>query len=55
MSRLNKAEDLIRLAMLFQNSYRGLSIEDIAEEFEVERRSAERMKAVLFNLFPEKI
>lgn len=55
MSRLNKAEEIIQLAMLFQNSYCGLCIDDIAREFECSRRSAERMKALLFQMFPEKI
>lgn len=55
MSRLNKTEDIIKLAMLFQNSYCGLCIDDIKEEFECSRRSAERMKSVLFDLFPDKI
>ena len=55
MSRLNKAEEIIELAMMFQNSYCGLCIDDIKEYFECSRRSAERMKALLFDLFPEKI
>ena len=55
MSRLNKTEDIIKLAMLFQNSYSGLCIDDIKEYFECSRRSAERMKTVLFDLFPDKI
>ena len=55
MSRLNKTEDIIKLAMLFQNSYCGLCIDDIKDYFECSRRSAERMKSVLFDLFPEKI
>ncbi len=55
MSRLNKAEEIIKLATMFQNSYCGLSIDDIAREFECSRRSAERMKALLFDMFPEKI
>lgn len=55
MSRLNKAEQIIELAMMFQNSYCGLCIDDIQEHFECSRRSAERMKALLFNMFPEKI
>lgn len=41
--------------MMFQNSYCGLCIDDIAEHFECSRRSAERMKALLFDLFPEKV
>lgn len=55
MSRLNKAEQIIELAMMFQNSYCGLCIDDIQEHFECSRRSAESMKALLFDLFPEKI
>jgi predicted DNA-binding transcriptional regulator YafY len=55
MSRLTKAEQIIELAMLFQNSFRGLAIEDIQAHFECSRRSAERMKALLFDMFPDKI
>ncbi|MDD3012284.1 MAG: WYL domain-containing protein [Candidatus Gastranaerophilales bacterium] len=55
MSRLTKAEEIIQLAMLFQNSYSGLCIDDIKDHFECSRRSAERMKALLFDMFPEKI
>ena len=55
MSRLNKTEQIIELAMMFQNSFCGLCIDDIQEHFECSRRSAERMKALLFDLFPEKI
>lgn len=55
MSRLNKAEDIIELAMMFQNSFSGLCIADIQKHFECSRRSAERMKTVLFGLFPDKI
>ena len=55
MSRLNKTEEIIELAMMFQNSYCGLCIDDIQAHFECSRRSAERMKALLFELFPEKI
>jgi len=55
MSRLNKANEIIELAILMQNSYGGLSIDDITENFECCRRSAERMKAVLFENFGNKI
>ena len=54
-SRLRKAEEIIELAMMFQNSFRGLCISDIQEHFECSRRSAERMKNLLFEMFPEKI
>lgn len=55
MSRLNKAAEIIELAMMFQNSYCGLCIDDIQEHFECSRRSAERMKSLLFEMFPEKV
>lgn len=55
MSKLNKTEQIIELAMMFQNSYCGLCIDDIQEHFECSRRSAERMKSLLFDLFPEKV
>lgn len=54
-SRLRKAEEVIELAMMFQNSFRGLCISDIQEHFECSRRSAERMKTLLFDMFPDKI
>lgn len=55
MSRLNKTEQIMELAMMFQNSFCGLCIDDIQNHFECSRRSAERMKALLFDLFPEKV
>ena len=55
MSRLNKANEIIELAILMQNSYSGLTLDDIAREFECSRRSAERMKAVLVEKFGSKI
>ena len=55
MTRLVKTEQIIELAMMFQNSYSGLCIDDIQEHFECSRRSAERMKAILFDLFQDKI
>ncbi|MBO6088480.1 WYL domain-containing protein [bacterium] len=54
-SRLRKAEEIIELAIMFQNSFRGLCIDDIKEHFECSRRSAERMKKVLFDIFADKI
>ena len=55
MSRLNKANEIIELAILMQNSYIGLTLDDIAKEFECSKRSAERMKAVLVEKFGSKI
>ena len=54
-SRLVKTEQIIELAMMFQNSFCGLCIDDIKDHFEISRRSAERMKALLFDLFSDKI
>lgn len=55
MSRLSKASNIIELGLMFQNSICGISIDDIAIKFECSRRSAERMKTVLFEKFPEKV
>ena len=55
MSRLIKTEQIIELAMMFQNSFSGICIDDIEKHFECSRRSAERMKGILFDLFPDKI
>ena len=55
MSRLNKANEIIELAIIMQNSYNGLTLDDIAKEFECSRRSAERMKAILVEKFGNKI
>ena len=55
MSGLQKARDIIELGLLLHNSFRGLCIEDIQDHFECSRRTAERMKSRLFELFPDKI
>lgn len=55
MTRLVKTEQIIELAMMFQNSFQGLCIDDIREHFEVSRRTAERMKAVLFDRYSDRI
>ena len=55
MSRLEKANQIIELLILLQTSYRGLTIDEIAEKFECTRRSAERMKALIVKNFPNKI
>lgn len=36
MSRLNKTEEIIELAIMFQNSYCGLCIDDIQEHLNVQ-------------------
>ena len=43
MSRYERVEDILRLAIEMQNSYQGFSIQDIQDEFEVSRRTAIRI------------
>ena len=52
MSRYERVEDILRLAIEMQNSYQGFSIQDIQDEFEVSRRTAIRMKDAVERLFP---
>ena len=52
MSRYERVEDILRLAIDMQNSYQGFSIQDIQDEFEVSRRTAIRMKDLIERLFP---
>ena len=42
--RYERVEDILRLALIMQASYQGLSLQDIQDEFEVSRRTAIRMK-----------
>jgi len=51
--RYEKAENLIRLAMIMQGSGEGISLQDICEEFDVARRTAERMRDAVLHLFPQ--
>lgn len=51
MSRGDGIKDIIRLVMLMQNSWQGLSYQDIQDEFEVSRRTATRMKDIVDDLF----
>jgi len=55
MSRLNKTSEIIELGVILQNSFCGKTLDEIAEHFECSRRSAERMKALLGDLFPNKL
>lgn len=50
--RLEKVADLLRLARLMAGSAEGLSLDDIAREFDVSRRTAERMRDTVRDLFP---
>ena len=51
MSRGDGIKDVIRLGLLMQESFQGLSIQDIQKEFEVSRSTAIRMKKVLEDVF----
>ena len=50
--RYEKVEYLLRLALDMQNSFGGISIQDIQEEYEVSRRTAIRMKDMIARIFP---
>ena len=50
--RLEKSEQLLKLALMMQASTEGIGLQDIQEEFEVGRRTAERMRDALLMLFP---
>ncbi|MDD3014388.1 MAG: WYL domain-containing protein [Candidatus Gastranaerophilales bacterium] len=51
--RYERVEDILKLALLMQASYKGLSLNDIHEHFEVSRRTAERMRDAVMRLFPQ--
>ena len=53
--RYEKSENLLKLALEMQGSRIGLTIADIQEKFAVARRTAERMRGALENLFPDHI
>lgn len=55
LSRLNKTYEILDLAMLMLTHRYGLTIEDIQNHFECSRRSAERMKSLLSEIFPDSI
>lgn len=51
--RLEKATALLRLARRLAASAEGLSLEDMASEFGVDRRTAERMRDAIRDIFPQ--
>lgn len=53
--RFGKVEDLLNLIFMMQARSRGVSLADIQEEFEVGRRTAERMRDVVERLFRDKL
>lgn len=50
--RLEKSRQLMKLALMMQASTEGVGLQEIQEEFEVGRRTAERMRDALMHLFP---
>jgi predicted DNA-binding transcriptional regulator YafY len=51
--RLDKATALLHLARRLAGSAEGLSLEEVAGEFGVDRRTAERMRDAVRDLFPQ--
>ena len=52
MSRYDGVKDILRLAMYMQDSYQGLSVQDIQDEFDgISRSTAMRMKSIVDQLF----
>jgi predicted DNA-binding transcriptional regulator YafY len=47
-----KAKRLIGLAIAMRLSHRGLCLADIEERYQVSRRTAERMRDAVWDLFP---
>jgi predicted DNA-binding transcriptional regulator YafY len=53
MMRYGRLADLVRLAMQMQGRADGLSIDEIGQNFEVSRRTAERMRDAIRDTFPQ--
>ncbi len=53
MTRYGRHEDLLRLALMMQRSAEGVSLADIGSEFAVSRRTAERMRDAVMNVYPQ--
>lgn len=53
--RYLKSESLLRLALKMANTRQGLSLTEIQEEFEIGRRTAERMRDAILRIFPDTI
>jgi len=51
--RYARQEDLQKLALLMQGSAEGISLADIEREFDVSRRTAERMRDAVRNAYPQ--
>ena len=50
--RFEKAEQLLQLAEKMQASSEGVSLADIQDQFDVGRRTAERMRDAVMRIFP---
>lgn len=48
-----KTYDLLDLAIWMQSTREGVSLNEIAEKFGVSRRTAERMRDMIVNKFPQ--
>lgn len=53
--RYDKLEDIFNLIFLMQVRSRGISLEEIRDEFEVSRRTAERMRDIVDRAFGDKL
>jgi len=51
--RYERVEDIVNLVIMMQTQSRGVSLYDIQEEFEVSRRTAERMRDAVVRIFPQ--
>jgi len=52
MTRYNRTDDVLELALRLASSYEGLSLDDIKETFGVSRSTAERMREAVGRVFP---
>lgn len=51
--RHEKAEFVLRLALMMQATRSGVSLQEIMQEFEISRRTAERMRDAVERVFPQ--
>ena len=49
----DKTHDILELAVLMQSNRTGISLQDIMDRFGVARRTAERMRDVIIDRFPQ--
>ena len=50
--RYSRISDIIELAVFMQSKVNGITIKDIEDRYFVSRRTAERMRDSLMNIFP---